>query len=144
VTINLLSRAPPCFGRHVKPLAPAAFTVVSTHQSALGTRGGLWPVLLICAPGDINRLIMMTVISYLSTSHESENKSFGLHCLVRKPMRASAMNVPQYIQCHRRTLRDLVDFLNCYFATSKTAVFATFGKKSWKSNHGSIERVLDQ
>jgi hypothetical protein len=28
---NFLSRAPPCCGRHVKPLVPAAFTVVSTH-----------------------------------------------------------------------------------------------------------------
>jgi hypothetical protein len=41
VTKNLLSRAPPCFGRHVKPLVPAAFAVVSTHQPALGPRGGL-------------------------------------------------------------------------------------------------------
>ncbi|RVE52732.1 hypothetical protein evm_002605 [Chilo suppressalis] len=39
VTKNLLSRAPPCFGRHVKPLVLAAFAVVSTHQSALGPRG---------------------------------------------------------------------------------------------------------
>jgi hypothetical protein len=31
VTKNLLSRAPPCFGRHVKPLVPAAFADVSTH-----------------------------------------------------------------------------------------------------------------
>jgi hypothetical protein len=30
---NLLSRAPPCFGRHVKPLVPVAFAVVSTHSS---------------------------------------------------------------------------------------------------------------
>jgi hypothetical protein len=36
VTKILLSRALPCFRRHVKPLVPAAFTVVSTHQSALG------------------------------------------------------------------------------------------------------------
>jgi hypothetical protein len=36
------------FGRHVKPLVPAAFSVVSTYQPALGTRGGLWPVLLMC------------------------------------------------------------------------------------------------
>jgi hypothetical protein len=50
VTENLLSRAPPCFGRHVKPLVPAAFAVVSTHQPALGPRGGLWPVLLMCNP----------------------------------------------------------------------------------------------
>jgi hypothetical protein len=44
VAKNVLYRAPPCFERHVKPLVPAAFTVVSTHQSALGQRGGLWPV----------------------------------------------------------------------------------------------------
>jgi hypothetical protein len=50
VTENLLFRAPPRFGRHVKPLVPAAYTVVSTHQSALGPRGGLWPVLLMCSP----------------------------------------------------------------------------------------------
>jgi hypothetical protein len=43
-------RAIPCFGRHVKPLVPAAFAVVSTHQPALGPRGGLWPVLLMCDP----------------------------------------------------------------------------------------------
>jgi hypothetical protein len=30
---NLLSRAPPCFGRHVKLLVPAVFAVVSTHSS---------------------------------------------------------------------------------------------------------------
>jgi hypothetical protein len=45
VTKNVLSRTPPCFGRHVKPLVPAAFAVVSTHQPALGPCGGLWPVL---------------------------------------------------------------------------------------------------
>ncbi|RVE41034.1 hypothetical protein evm_014315 [Chilo suppressalis] len=38
VTKNLLSRAPPCFGRHVKPLVPAASAFVSTHQSALALR----------------------------------------------------------------------------------------------------------
>ncbi|RVE45141.1 hypothetical protein evm_010250 [Chilo suppressalis] len=47
VTKNLLSRAPPCFGRHVKPLVPAASAVVNTHQSALGPRGGSWPNLPI-------------------------------------------------------------------------------------------------
>ncbi|RVE42480.1 hypothetical protein evm_012876 [Chilo suppressalis] len=51
VTKNLLSRAPPCFGRHVKPLVPAAFAVVSTHQSALGPRGGSWPNLPIPSIG---------------------------------------------------------------------------------------------
>jgi hypothetical protein len=47
VTKNLLSRAPPCFGRHIKQLVPVAFAVISTHQPALGPRGGLWHVLLI-------------------------------------------------------------------------------------------------
>jgi hypothetical protein len=31
VNKNLLSQALPCFERHVKPLVPAAFAVVSTH-----------------------------------------------------------------------------------------------------------------
>jgi hypothetical protein len=35
VTRKFLSRASPCFGRHVEPLIPAAFAVVSTHQPAL-------------------------------------------------------------------------------------------------------------
>ncbi|RVE39941.1 hypothetical protein evm_015409 [Chilo suppressalis] len=53
---KLLSGVPPCFGRHVKPLVPAASAVVSTRQSALGPRGGSWPNLPItpigkaCAP----------------------------------------------------------------------------------------------
>jgi hypothetical protein len=42
VTKNLLSRAPPCLGRHVKPLAPVGFAVLITHQPALGPRGGLY------------------------------------------------------------------------------------------------------
>jgi hypothetical protein len=50
VTKDLLSRAPPCFGSHVKPLVPAAFAVVTTHQPALGPRGGVWPILLMCNP----------------------------------------------------------------------------------------------
>jgi hypothetical protein len=50
LSINLLSRAPPCFGRHVKPFVPAAFAVVSTHQYPLGLRSRLWPVLLMCNP----------------------------------------------------------------------------------------------
>jgi hypothetical protein len=49
VTKNLLSQAPPCFRRHVKSV-PAAFAVVSTHQPALGPRGGLWTDLLVCNP----------------------------------------------------------------------------------------------
>jgi hypothetical protein len=50
VTKNLSSRAPSCFGRHVKPLDLAPFVVVSTYQPALGLYGGLWPVLLMCNP----------------------------------------------------------------------------------------------
>jgi hypothetical protein len=42
VTKNLLSRSLPCFGKHVKPLVSAAF--------AVGSRGGLWHVLLMCNP----------------------------------------------------------------------------------------------
>jgi hypothetical protein len=62
------TRAPPCIGRHDKPLVPVAFTVVSTHRPALGPRGGLWPVLLtlLCpyfgkdsSSWDINGLMMM-------------------------------------------------------------------------------------
>jgi hypothetical protein len=50
VTKNLLSRAPPCFGGHVKPLVTAVFAVISIHQPALGPRGRLWPVLLVGNP----------------------------------------------------------------------------------------------
>jgi hypothetical protein len=50
VTKNLLSRTPPCLGRNVKPLVPAAFVVVSIHQPAMGPLGGLWLVLLKCNP----------------------------------------------------------------------------------------------
>jgi hypothetical protein len=34
--------------KHVKLLIPAEKAVVSSHQSTLGPRGGLWPVLLVC------------------------------------------------------------------------------------------------
>jgi hypothetical protein len=67
VTRNLLSRAPPCFGRHVKPLVPAAFTVIvptNPHWARVVGYGmfslyvihkeGLCP-----SSGDINRLMMM-------------------------------------------------------------------------------------
>jgi hypothetical protein len=48
-------------------LVPIAFAVVSTHQPALGPRGGLWPVLLsiihregLCPSSEgIDRLMMM-------------------------------------------------------------------------------------
>jgi hypothetical protein len=50
LTKNVLSRAPPCFRSHVKPLVPAAFAVVSTHQAVLGPLGRLWPFLVMCYP----------------------------------------------------------------------------------------------
>jgi hypothetical protein len=43
----LLCRPHSYYGRHVKPLVTATFSVVSTHQSTLDPRGGLLPVLLI-------------------------------------------------------------------------------------------------
>jgi hypothetical protein len=58
-----LSRAPPCFGRHVKPLVPAAFAVVSTHQPALGYGPFSLYVIhkegLCLSSGNINKLMMM-------------------------------------------------------------------------------------
>jgi hypothetical protein len=61
VTKNLLRRAPPCFGRHVKPLVPAAPTnlhwarVVGYGPFSLCVihKEGLSP-----SSGDINRLMM--------------------------------------------------------------------------------------
>jgi hypothetical protein len=41
--IGCMSPALPCYERHVKPVVPA----VSTHQSALSSCGGLWPVPLV-------------------------------------------------------------------------------------------------
>jgi hypothetical protein len=66
VTKNLLSRAQLCLGKHVKPLVPAAFAVVSTHQSALGSRRGCsFSLCVIHKEGlcpssrDNNRLLLM-------------------------------------------------------------------------------------
>jgi hypothetical protein len=50
VTKKLLFRAPPCFGRHVKPLVPTEIAVVSTHKPVLVPRIGLFSVLLVCNP----------------------------------------------------------------------------------------------
>jgi hypothetical protein len=46
---NLLRnyRVSSCFGGHVNLLVPAAFAVISTYQSTLGPRGGLWPDLYL-------------------------------------------------------------------------------------------------
>jgi hypothetical protein len=66
VTNIVLSRTPPCFVRHVKPLVPNAFAVVSTHQPALGLGVGYSPFSLCVihkegqcpGSGEINRLMM--------------------------------------------------------------------------------------
>jgi hypothetical protein len=47
VTKSLLSRAPPCFGRHVKPLSYGPFSLCVIHRECL------YP-----SSGDINRLMM--------------------------------------------------------------------------------------
>jgi hypothetical protein len=57
--------------RYAKKLVSAAFAVIRTHQPALGPRGGLWLVLLMCthkeglcpSSGNINRLLMMMMIN---------------------------------------------------------------------------------
>jgi hypothetical protein len=46
---KLLSRAPPCFGRHVKLLVPAAFAVVNPLQFQGGLTSGKRPVVKIIA-----------------------------------------------------------------------------------------------
>jgi glycine/serine hydroxymethyltransferase len=64
------SNDPLCFGRHVKPFVPAVFAIVSTHQSALGPRGGLLLFLWVIhkeglcrSSGDINGLMMMMMMN---------------------------------------------------------------------------------
>jgi hypothetical protein len=52
VTKNLLSRGPPCFERHVKPLVPAAFAVVSTRQPHWARVVGYGPLRKACAPAE--------------------------------------------------------------------------------------------
>jgi hypothetical protein len=72
VTNNLLFRAPPCFRRHVKPLVWLHLQSLAP-TSALGRRGGLWPILFMCnvwgrsvsQEWDINRLMMLNDDTYL-------------------------------------------------------------------------------
>jgi hypothetical protein len=50
VTKNLLSRAPPCFGRHVEQLVPVAFAIFITHSKFQGgLTSGRRPVVKIIA-----------------------------------------------------------------------------------------------
>jgi hypothetical protein len=68
VTKNLSSRAPLCFERHVKTLAPAAFAVVSTYHWARVVGYGLFSLCVthnegLCpSSGDINGLMMMMIV----------------------------------------------------------------------------------
>jgi hypothetical protein len=64
VTKNLLTRDPPCFARHVKPLVPAGLAVVS-NQSTLGPRGGLWPILLVGKYPHYRLHLLLIEISFL-------------------------------------------------------------------------------
>jgi hypothetical protein len=80
VTKNV-SRAPSCFGKHVEPLVPAAFAVVSTHHHALGPRGGLYPSLCVilkeglCSnSGGINRLMKMKNLMKVNDAKVNNNK----------------------------------------------------------------------
>jgi hypothetical protein len=78
VTKNLLSQAPSCFRRHFKPLVPAAFAVVSTHQPALARVVCYGPISLciiheegLCpSSGAFNR--QMTIICNASTKKQSK------------------------------------------------------------------------
>jgi hypothetical protein len=62
---NILSRAPPCFERHINPLVgtnAAAFAVISSHQFAMDYGQFLCAFHkegLSTSSGDINRLMMM-------------------------------------------------------------------------------------
>jgi hypothetical protein len=89
VTKNLLSRAPQCFGRHVKPLIPTAFAVDSTNPHWARVMG-YGPFSLCVIPkeglcpssGDINRLMMKDTFlspAYL-TSCLASWKSPGARC----------------------------------------------------------------
>jgi hypothetical protein len=88
VTKNVISRAPSCFGGHVKPLVPAVFAVVSTHQSALDPRSELYGLFslwvihkegLCVSIGDIHRLLMMMYC----TKNKTWIKNQNLHLCVK-------------------------------------------------------------
>jgi hypothetical protein len=88
------------FGTHVKPLVPAVFVAVSTHQLALGPRVGLWPVLIMCwithkedlcpISRDINRLMMMMMKQVLNHQKiqlfPSTNNTINIRSESQKPM----------------------------------------------------------
>jgi hypothetical protein len=67
MTKTLLYQAPLCFGRHVEPLVPALFVVVSTHW-ALVVGYGPFSLCIIhkesmySSSGDIDRLMIITRI----------------------------------------------------------------------------------
>jgi hypothetical protein len=75
-----------CFGRHVKPLVQAAFSVVSTHQPALVSYGpfslcvihkeGLCP-----SSGDINRLMMMMIFTTRNAVDVAVHRHLTANCV---------------------------------------------------------------
>jgi hypothetical protein len=97
ITKNLLSRAPQCFGRHVKPLVPAALKSLAPtnpHWARVVGYGsfslcvfhkeGLCP-----SSGDINRLMMKGIswekfpIAGISTFCNENNDERRTHSMVR-------------------------------------------------------------
>jgi hypothetical protein len=70
---NLLSRAPPCFGRHVKLLVLAAFAVVSIHSSLTSDRR---PVIKIFAESLSQHDEIHVVLTTLSEISVEKRKFF--------------------------------------------------------------------
>jgi hypothetical protein len=64
---NLLFRAPPCFGRHVKLLVLTAFAVVCAHSCSSSRRvDGWWPAVKIVAvslPQHVEKHVVPTPLS---------------------------------------------------------------------------------
>jgi uncharacterized membrane protein len=71
---NLLSQTPPCFGRHVKPLVPAAF--VSTHSMS-----GRQPVVKIIAKSFSQYDEKHVVPTPLSGIRVGKRRKINLKCL---------------------------------------------------------------
>jgi hypothetical protein len=70
-TKNLLSRAPPCFGRHVEPLVPSVFAVVKRLWVRVVGYGPFFLCVIhkegLClSSGDINGLMMKPTQNCLS------------------------------------------------------------------------------
>jgi hypothetical protein len=76
VTKHLLSRVPPCFGRHVKPFVPAAILVVPPTNPHWASMVDYGPISLcvihkegLCpSSGDMNGLMMINIFTWLIIS----------------------------------------------------------------------------